>query len=534
MPLAVSIDETTREQITGGGVFPQKLDSEFPMEGDDPLRLSGRPKMMTRKMELPREKKSSLVEGGPRKERPKTAVRKLAALRTPLSRSSNRPRSAAVTPIPGQLTNNQRPLSARVPLKPVVGRGRVLRSHGSIDSGLSPHHSSPDDQSSEDEEESEESRGHDTTEEDEDESVDSGIIKVSISRYDAAEEQEAEASVSHPKEREELANNRDETSNKNGVNNGEGEANYIDEPKTNKVIFVKEAETENENENESEIETAEDELLDDEMDAANGEVVFTGHQKVVPQAEEKEEDNGREIAKNAKAEIETEVNRDLVLTDVEPHELCGILARQEKRDNLTSAGHYDVQHGGQEKEDLKISEEERPSYEKRMEDVINRLELEEKKTYDMAVYKTAKELENTDNLEIKDSFKLSPNKTSNEKEDVKEKEPVETKDTDKATYNVLSYQSKSSSMKEVVTKNDETQDHTTLADEELAELKRKCLARVEKHKSTPIVSNPPVIKDFSNSQKLLNFLDKTEEKDRATINNVKRSNYTAQVNICHS
>ena len=71
------------------------------MEGDDPLRLSGRPKMMTRKMELPREKKSTLVEGGPRKERPKTAVRKLAALRTPLSRSSNRPRSAAVTPIPG-------------------------------------------------------------------------------------------------------------------------------------------------------------------------------------------------------------------------------------------------------------------------------------------------------------------------------------------------------------------------------------------------------------------------------------------------
>ena len=497
------------------------------MEGDDPLRLSGRPKMMTRKMELPREKKSTLVEGGPRKERPKTAVRKLAALRTPLSRSSNRPRSAAVTPIPGQLTNNQRPLSARVPLKPVVGRGRVLRSHGSIDSGLSPHHSSPDDQSSDEEEESEESRGHDTTEEDEDESVDSGIIKVSISRYDAAEEQEAEASAPHPKEREELDNRRDENNHK------KGEANHEDEPKTNKVIFVKEAETENENENESEIETAEDELLDDEMDAANGEVVFTGHQRVVPQSEEKEEDNGREIAKNAKEEIETEVNRDMVLTDVEPHELCGILARQEKRDNLTSAGHQDIQHGRQEKEDLKISEEERPSYEKRMEDVINRLELEEKKTYDLAVYKTAKELENTDNLEPdnKDSFKLAQNKTSNEKEDVKEKEPVETKDTDKATYNVLSYQSKSSSMKEEPAKKEETQDHTTLADEELAELKRKCLARVEKHKSTPIVSNPPVIKDFSNSQKLLNFLDKTEEKDRATINNVKRSNYTAQVNI---
>ena len=129
---------------------------------------------------------------------------------------------------------------------------------------------------------------------------------------------------------------------------------------------------------------------------------------------------------------------------------------------------------------------------------------------------------------------MAPNKTSNEKEDVKEKEPLETKDTDKATYNVLSYQSKSSSMKEEPTKREEIQDQTTLADEELAELKRKCLARVEKHKSTPIVSNPPVIKDFSNSQKLLNFLDKTEEKDRATINNVKRSNYTAQVDLLNA
>ena len=85
-------------------------------------------------------------------------------------------------------------------------RGRVLRSLGSIDSGLSPHHSSPE-QSSDDAEDSEESRGHDTTEEEE-ESVDSGIIRVNISKCDDAEKEKAECFDSQKKEIDECPDDK--------------------------------------------------------------------------------------------------------------------------------------------------------------------------------------------------------------------------------------------------------------------------------------------------------------------------------------
>ena len=246
----------------------------------------------------------------------------------------------------------------------------------------------------------------------------------------------------------------------------------------------------------------------------------------------------KETVETASLETESTVNRDMVLTDVEPHELCGILARQERRDDMDSAGQQAESEKG---EDTKTGREveERPSYEKRMEDVISRLELEEKKTYDLAVYKTTKEMEDngTDNMatkiEPKETYDLAMYKPEKGEEDNKEKLPVDndTKDKEQLMYDVSSYQSKgkTNSAKKEEDGKKEVEDYTSLADGELAELKRKCLARVEKHKTTPIVSNPPVIKDFSNSQKLINFLDKTEEKDRNTINNVKRSNYTAQV-----
>ena len=429
-------------------------------------------------------------------------------------------------------------MSARLPLKPVVGRGRVLRSIGSIDSGLSPHHSSPDQSSDDETVDSEESRGHDTTEEEE-ESVDSGIIKVKISKYDDADEEKAESCDFRQKQRDDFTENEaDAATTEENISNKEITANFGDETKSSKVIFVKEAEVEDENE--SETETLEDEMLDDEMDAGNGEIVYTGHQKtILPPSDKDEADNGfdKETIKTTSVESECTVSRDMVLTDVEPHELCGILARQEKRDDIGSACQRAE---SQRKEDVKT--EERPSYEKRMEDVMSRLELEEKKTYDLAVYKTTKELEDTgtdNNVATKDetSYDLT---MYNREEDIKEKLPVNnvTKDKEQLMYDVSSYQSKrmtNSANKEEDArskeKEEEAKDYTSLADEELAELKRKCLARVEKHKTTPIVSNPPVIKDFSNSQKLINFLDKTEEKDRNTINNVKRSNYTAQVTL---
>ena len=68
-----------------------------------------------------------------------------------------------------------------------------------------------------------------------------------------------------------------------------------------------------------------------------------------------------------------------------------------------------------------------------------------------------------------------------------------------------------------------------LTAEELENLKKKCLNRMRDHQNAPLVVNPPVIKDFSNSQRLLNFLDETEEKDKTILNSVKRSSYNLQV-----
>ena len=68
-----------------------------------------------------------------------------------------------------------------------------------------------------------------------------------------------------------------------------------------------------------------------------------------------------------------------------------------------------------------------------------------------------------------------------------------------------------------------------LSFEELENLKKKCLSRMQDHQSTPIIVNPPVLSDFSNSQKLLNFLSEAEEKDKTILNSVKRSSYTIQV-----
>ena len=68
-----------------------------------------------------------------------------------------------------------------------------------------------------------------------------------------------------------------------------------------------------------------------------------------------------------------------------------------------------------------------------------------------------------------------------------------------------------------------------LSETELENLKQKCISRMRTQQATPIVTNPPVLKEFSNSQKLLNFLDEAEEKDKTILNSVKRSSYNMQV-----
>ena len=77
----------------------------------------------------------------------------------------------------------------------------------------------------------------------------------------------------------------------------------------------------------------------------------------------------------------------------------------------------------------------------------------------------------------------------------------------------------------------EDKDEDRLTNEELENLKKKCLSRMKDNQSTPLVVNPPVLHEFSNSQKLLNFLDEAEEKDVTVLNSVKRSSYNLQVKM---
>ena len=83
---------------------------------------------------------------------------------------------------------------------------------------------------------------------------------------------------------------------------------------------------------------------------------------------------------------------------------------------------------------------------------------------------------------------------------------------------------------EEVDKPEETQaEEDRLSNEELENLKKKCMTRMKHHETVPLVTQPPVLMEFSNSQKLLNYLDQAEEKDKSILNSVKRSSYNIQV-----
>ena len=73
-----------------------------------------------------------------------------------------------------------------------------------------------------------------------------------------------------------------------------------------------------------------------------------------------------------------------------------------------------------------------------------------------------------------------------------------------------------------------------LSDEELDKLKRKCLDRLEKSRFRPESQDYTAnssIQDFSNSQKLLRFLQESEEKDEQTKNKVKTASYNMHPDI---
>ena len=81
---------------------------------------------------------------------------------------------------------------------------------------------------------------------------------------------------------------------------------------------------------------------------------------------------------------------------------------------------------------------------------------------------------------------------------------------------------------EVAKPSDEKEEQGRLTDTQIEELKKKCLSRMKDNQNTPLVVNPPVLREFSNSQKLMNYLDETEANDRTILNSVKRSSYNMQ------
>ena len=442
---------------------------------EDLLCLSGRSQTISR-----REDKRTAPPELVRKERPKTAVRKMSHSKTG---GAGRPSSAMVT---------NRPLSARMPdPKTARGRGRgLMKSVGSIDSGLSPQNSGQD-SSEEEERETEEERRESS---DEEESVDSGIIKVTTSNYEDMDDDDVESGEDDGEEKGDFEGMEKDIDEKSDRRKKYHEAQAESDPQT----LVKEFDRiEDDQDADSDVEQDISEELDDDVDAGNGGVVFTGHHKkqsskYMENQVTKLEENKNKNYRNTNEEMDRR-SPSLKLTDVEPHEHGGILAAgsrrssvQEDKDWLYNASQY-----------VEPSEK-IPSYEKRMEVVMSRLEEEEKKTYDISSYQ---------------------NKITDAKEEdtIVEKSMRQVEEQVKKEYEVASYKVK--------------EEEPSLGDRELEELKQKCLARGARREAKPIISNPPDIKDFSNSQKLMNFLDQTEEKDKNTMNAVKRSTYTAQVTL---
>lgn len=70
-----------------------------------------------------------------------------------------------------------------------------------------------------------------------------------------------------------------------------------------------------------------------------------------------------------------------------------------------------------------------------------------------------------------------------------------------------------------------------MTDDELEELKKKCLSRVRPVNPDPEYTDNSAINDFSNSQKLLKFLEESKEKDEKTKTQVKSVSYTIHPEI---
>ena len=451
--------------------------------------LSGLSKPFSKKQEMINDKKTKdiLSKQSPTKpshngterdrERPKTAVKK-----TSVMRGSSLPWS--------------RPGSANTKVK--YGRAKLrfpgLKSTQSIDSAvsLSSQHSSSsteDDKSSEEEEDrNEDSHGPSTSEDDEDCSEDSGIIKVRVvSRSSSSEDK---------------------------VDRSSPRVGPILVKEFNSTPDMMEAEQE-----------AEEEILD------------------IAPAESEDEESKLEPApatlisssqpKSEDLDLTLPVQTDLRLLEVGPDEPSGIVIAG-VHGGCTNMELKTANTGG-----LRISDIECNNSEVELLDQIHdnftRIEAaQNSENYNHENYQCSavelyqsqandqKNAQNSSLLELVQSDR--ENRTYEqliESTIVKlEKEEVTTSNDDSDIQ-----------IKKTQTKHDETDkaEKVRLSEAELENLKQKCISRMKTRQSIAVVTNPPILKEFSNSQKLLNFLDEAEEKDKTILNSVKRSSYNLQV-----
>ena len=438
--------------------------------------------------------------GSGMKERPRTAVKKGSNVSASQQFSLSRPSSASM---------NKSSYKSRF-------RFPALKSTQSIDSAVGSQQSSTDDdnKSSDDNEEGEDdSQEHLSSDEEEEESsADSGIMKVRL-----------------------VSRNTEDSTSSSSSSTGSPTA---------RAILVKEFNRTPDIADDEEIENVECEELiqsESEDEESKAEILHTPKFTLTKNNVDNTPDE------------DVVINRDVVLMEVGPEDSSEIIPGFHLDDKTEKAYPGDNEHYGHELtiDDIEydtnidkeaeicsghIHEPAESHGEISFRSSVGHEVAEIKKEYDPDRYNNGTETtEANSSLRALTNNHEVPNKTDSYQDLIKSTimrlENEESSSIDNKEDLAVS-QSKEISQKTTAKEEDtEKEIGDRLSFEELENLKKKCLSRMKDHQSTPIVVNPPVINDFSNSQKLLNFLDEAEEKDKTILNSVKRSSYTIQVHF---
>ena len=387
------------------------------------------------------------------RERPKTAVKKPSAMR-----GSSLPWS--------------RPGSANTKVKYSRAKLRFpgLKSTQSIDSAvsLSSQHSSSsteDDKSSEEEDDRhEESHGPTTSEDDEDCSEDSGIIKVRmVSRSSSSEDKMVEDRVG-PILVKEFNSTPD-------LLEGDQDQESVEE-----ILDVAPDESEDE---ESKLEPAPTALI--------------------CSSKPEETRTSPEVDLSVEAQVQTDVR----LLEVGPDESSGIIAGVQgsctnlavKTADTAGLGISDIECNNSPVEELEQIHDNFPLIET----------AQNSKNYNHENYQcSAVELYQSQNAQNSSLLELvQPGPEPRTYEQLIESTIIKL-EKEEVTHEDSKVQVKNTLTKHKDVENDKAE-KARLSETELENLKQKCISRMKTQQNTAIVTNPPILKEFSNSQKLLNL-----------------------------